>query len=64
MYDITDERGVPVSRGIPTAVRIAILIGAIIIFAVGGDVVFNASYGHQWPVGKTLRLPLSSGPGI
>ncbi len=64
MYDVTDDRGVPVSRGVPTAVRIAILIGAIIIFAVGADVVLNASYGHQWPANKTLRLPLSSGPGV
>ncbi|HEY8298325.1 MAG TPA: hypothetical protein VIG32_09915 [Candidatus Baltobacteraceae bacterium] len=61
MYDMTDERGVPTSRGIPTAVRIAILIGCIIIFAVGGDVIFNASYGHQWPANKTLRVPLSGG---
>ncbi|HEY8312927.1 MAG TPA: hypothetical protein VIG51_02030 [Candidatus Baltobacteraceae bacterium] len=63
MYDITDERGVPTSRGVPMAVRIAVLVGVIIIFAIGADVIFNSSYGHQWPANKTLRVPLSSGNG-
>lgn len=59
MYDHTDNRGVPVSRGIPTVVRIAVIIGSIAIFAVGYVTVINAGYGHNWPSAKTLRVPLT-----
>jgi hypothetical protein len=60
MYDHTDNRGVPVSRGIPTVVRIAVIIGSIAIFVMGYVTIINAGYGHHWPSTKTLRVPLSN----
>ncbi len=59
MYDPLDERGVPASRGIPMAVRIATLIGVLAIFAIGADTLIYAGYGHAWPTTKTLRIPLN-----
>ncbi|MBV8363115.1 MAG: hypothetical protein JO018_05230 [Candidatus Eremiobacteraeota bacterium] len=58
MYDITDKRGVPVSRGVPMVVRISTVIGILAIFIIGGFTVKMASYGHDWPALRTLRLPL------
>jgi len=58
MYDITDRRGVPLSRGIPMAVRVSAAIGILAIFLIGGFTVKMAAYGHQWPAARTLRLPL------
>ena len=63
MYDLVDERGVPVSRGIPMVVRIAAVVGIIAIFAVGAFVILEASYGHAWPYQNVLRIPLSGGSG-
>lgn len=59
MYDPLDERGVPASRGIPMAVRIATAIGILCIFGMGFTTIFYADYGHQWPSTKTLRIPLT-----
>lgn len=58
MYDITDQRGVPVSRGIPQAVRIAFVLGSLAIFVMGYLTIIQASYGHKWPANTVLRLPL------
>ena len=58
MYDITDKRGVPVSRGVPMVVRISAAIGILAIFVIGGFTVKMAGYGHRWPAARTLRIPL------
>ena len=58
MYDITDPRGVPVSRGVPMLVRISAVIGILAIFIIGGFTAKVAGYGHQWPAARTLRVPL------
>lgn len=58
MYDVQDERGVPVSKGVPMIVRVAGVVGLIAIFAVGYDVIAWASYGHQWPAERVLRMPM------
>jgi hypothetical protein len=58
MYDVTDKRGVPVSRGVPMAVRVAAVIGILAIFVIGGFTVKMSGYGHQWPAARTLRIPL------
>jgi len=60
MYDPLDERGVPASRGVPMAVRIAAIIGILCIFGIGGATIAIAYYGHQWPSSKSLRIPLNS----
>jgi len=59
MYDPLDERGVPVSRGTPTIVRIATIIGILCIFGVGASVIMLAGYGHWWPYTHAERIPLS-----
>jgi len=58
MYDVTDKRGVPVSRGVPMAVRISAAIGILAIFVIGGFTMKMSAYGHQWPAARTLRMPL------
>jgi len=60
MYDPVDERGVPASRGTPTVVRIATIIGILCIFGVGASVIMLAGYGHWWPDQKAMRVPLSA----
>lgn len=59
MFDPTDERGVPSSRGTPPAVRIAVLIGCLCIFGMGAVTIAYAGYGHAFPSTKTLRIPLN-----
>lgn len=59
MYDPTDERGVPTSRGIPRAVIIAAAIGILAIFAVGAYTIAMSGYGHVWPWQQSLRIPLN-----
>jgi hypothetical protein len=58
MEDIRDERGVPISAGIPLAVRIAFVVGIFLIISVGGMVIGASRYGHVWPADKTTTIPL------
>ncbi len=58
MYDMTDRRGVPVSRGVPKLVQVSALIGLLLIFAIGAFTILIASYGHMWPASHTLRMRL------
>lgn len=60
MYDQVDERGIPASRGTPKVVRIATIIGILVIFGVGATVIAFSGYGHAWPTSKTLRTPLTN----
>jgi hypothetical protein len=59
MYDPTDERGVPVSRGIPRIVVIASIIGILCIFGMGAYTIYISGYGHVWPSVQSLRIPLN-----
>jgi hypothetical protein len=58
MYDVRDERGVPISAGIPPIVRVAFGIGTLLIFIIGGLVVFASRYGHVWPSINSTRIHL------
>ncbi|MEO6913397.1 MAG: hypothetical protein ABI182_05195 [Candidatus Baltobacteraceae bacterium] len=58
MYDPVDARGVPQSKGVPMAVRIAAVIGIVVIFAIGAFVIKISGYGHVWPSNQSLRIPL------
>jgi hypothetical protein len=60
MYDLKDERGVPISAGIPPIVVIAAIIGLIMIFTVGTLVFSNSRYGHAWPASTATSIPLTS----
>ncbi len=59
MYDPTDNRGVPQSKGIPMAVRIAGVVGLLAIFVIGGITCKMSDFGHQWPASKVLRYNLN-----
>jgi len=60
MFDPTDHRGVPVSKGIPHLVQWAAAVGMLMIFGMGYLTVKDADNGHQWPAAKTLRMDLGS----
>ena len=49
---------VPESRGIPTALYRVVIVGVLIIFAIGASVCLQSGYGHHWPSDTTLRVPL------
>ena len=59
MYDRTDERGVPISAGIPPIVIVAAIVGVIVILTIISLVFSNSGFGHAWPVSKGSQLPLS-----
>ncbi len=58
MYDPTDERGVPTSRGVPRVVIIAATIGILAIFGMGAYTIYMSGYGHLFPWQHALRIPL------
>jgi hypothetical protein len=53
-----DFSKVPESRGVPSALYRVVVVGLLIIFAIGGSVVLLSGYGHHWPADTTLRVPL------
>ena len=59
MYDKVDSRGVPVSKGIPSIVQIAGIVGVVVIFVIGGSVVLTSGWGHGWPASSVQRADLS-----
>jgi hypothetical protein len=58
MYDIKDERGVPVSGGIPPIVVFAVVAAIILACVIAGMVLSTAHYGHIWPSSKSVNVPL------
>jgi len=60
MHDLHDERGVPISAGIPPIVVISALIGIVVIFTVLTLVFTNSSFGHVWPWTHAQTIPLAS----
>jgi hypothetical protein len=61
--DIHPDFGdVPQSKGVPSLVHIASVVGLLIIFLIGAAVVLNAGFGHQWPSQHTTRTDLGTMP--
>jgi len=58
MYDLEDERGVPISSGVPRIVLWAGIAGVILIFIIAGLVLAVSGYGHMWPADNTTQLKL------
>ncbi len=58
MYDQQDERGVPVSRGVPSSVILLMAIGVLLIFAIGAWTLLDSGYGHVWPSINSERVKL------
>jgi hypothetical protein len=53
-----DFSKVPESRGVPSALYRVVVVGLLIIFAIGASVCLMSGYGHHWPSNTTLRVPL------
>jgi hypothetical protein len=58
VYDIEDERGVPVTTGIPKLVTWSGIAGVILIFVVAGMVLATAGSNHVWPASAATNLKL------
>jgi len=58
MFDPQDERGVPISTGIPRIVIIAGVAGVLLIFIVAGMVLSTAGFGHVWPAENSTNIKL------
>ncbi|MEO6991839.1 MAG: hypothetical protein ABI346_06250 [Candidatus Baltobacteraceae bacterium] len=58
MYDIQDDRGVPISKGVPTLVQVTAIIGIVVVFAILGMVIGAAAFGHAWPSFTSTKIPL------
>jgi hypothetical protein len=58
VYDTEDDRGVPISSGIPKLVMWTGLAGVVLIFVVAGMVLATAGSGHVWPAADTTNLKL------
>jgi hypothetical protein len=48
----------PVSAGIPTGVRVALLLGVGLIISILGMTIGASSFGHVWPSADSLQIPL------
>jgi hypothetical protein len=58
VYDPLDDRGVPVSSGIPSLVVYSGIAGVILIFVIAALVLSQAGFGHVWPAEDSLHLKL------
>ena len=58
MYDLEDERGVPISSGVPRIVLWSGIAGVILIFIIAALVLAVSGHGHLWPADRTLDLKL------
>jgi hypothetical protein len=58
--ELLDFSKVPESRGIPKSLYRIVIVGLIIIFAIGASVDLLSGYGHHWPADTTVRVPLNN----
>ena len=58
MHDLHDERGVPISAGIPPLVVVAVFIGIGVILTMLSLVFSNSAFGHAWPSGTSTQVRL------
>ena len=55
MVDYVDDRGVPQSAGVPPIVRVSAAIGLVLIFTIGGLVIFGSGARLRFPKPLLLR---------
>ncbi len=60
MYDRQDERGVPISAGIPPIVIVAVLVGLVVIGVLLTMVAGSSGFGHAWPANTSTQVKLQS----
>ena len=53
-----DFTQVPESKGVPPGIVRVVVMGLLIIFAIGAAVCLMSGYGHHWPAATTERVPL------
>ncbi|HZO95603.1 MAG TPA: hypothetical protein VFB22_17775 [Candidatus Baltobacteraceae bacterium] len=58
MYDPQDERGVPISTGVPSVVIYAGVGGLVLIVLVAALVLSQSQFGHIWPASDAVNLKL------
>jgi len=58
MYDREDERGVPISSGVPAVVLYAGIAGLVLIVLVAALVLSQSQFGHIWPASDAVNLKL------
>ena len=60
--DTVDFSKIPQSQGLNTGTKFILVIGVLMIFAIGGFSAFLSGYGHVWPSTHTLRIDLGKMP--
>jgi len=60
--DAVDFTYVPQSKGLGRGTIVVLVIGLLMIFAMGGLSAFLSGYGHQWPSTHTMRMNLGNMP--
>ncbi len=58
MHDVYDERGVPISAGVPPIVVVAAIIGFLVILTMLTLVFANSGFGHAWPASTSTQIKL------
>ena len=58
MHDRFDERGVPISSGVPPIVVVAVIITFILVLTLLTLVFRDSSFGHAWPWTNAATVPL------
>ena len=55
-----DFSRVPESRGVPRPLTIGVIVGLLMIFAIGGASCLLSGYGHVWPSSHSMRVDLGT----
>jgi hypothetical protein len=60
--DVIDFTEPPRTEGIGRSIFVVLVVGLLMIFAMGGLSAFLSGYNHTWPSNTTLRMPLGNMP--
>jgi len=55
-----DFSKVPQSRGVPKTIVYAVIVGIVMIFAIGASTCLLSGYGHEWPSTHSMRVDLGT----
>lgn len=50
---------IPQSKGVPPALMVSVIVGLMMIFAIGAGTVLTSGHGHMWPASRTLTESLN-----
>ncbi len=60
MNEVKDERGIPISAGIPPIVIVAVCVCVTMVFIIVGLVLSNSNFGHSWPAVNSTTINLNT----